>query len=145
MVLLRIQSDNGPVLITEAIRQWIEAVGVEPVYIEPGSPWENGYCESFNARFRDKLLNGGVIYTLRDAQIVTGQWRRLYNTKRSHSAIGYRPPAPESVIHMEQKRLMHEIFNRTERWWLITSLIHRLKRPKCFDDGQVRKPISMCY
>ena len=109
-----IRSDNSPEFIAEAVRQWIKAVGAETVYIEPGSPWENGYCESFNARFRDGPLNGGIFYTLRDAQIVTGQWRRHYkpsrphyNTKRPHSGIGYRAPAPESVIHIEQERLMH--------------------------------------
>ena len=67
-----IRSDNGPEFIAEAVRQWIKAVGAETVYIEPGSPWENGYCDSFNARFRDELLNGVIFYTLRDAQIVTG-------------------------------------------------------------------------
>ena len=91
-----IRSDNGPEFIAEAVRQWIKAVGAETAYIEPGSPWENGYCESFNARFRDELLNGEIFYSLKEAQIVIEQWRRHYNTKRPHSALGYRPPAPES-------------------------------------------------
>jgi len=102
-----IRSDNGPEFIADAVRQWIKAVGAETAYIEPGSPWENGYCESFNARFRDELLNGEIFYSLREAQIVIEQWRRHYNTKRPHSALGYRPPAPESIIPMEEKRMMH--------------------------------------
>ena len=109
------RSDNGPAFTAEAVGHWIKAVGAETVYIEPGSPWENGYCKSSNARFRGKLLNGGIFYTLRDAQIVTGQWRPHYNTKCPHSAIGYRPPAPESVIPIKEKRLTHEISNRTKR------------------------------
>ena len=102
-----IRSDNGPEFIADAVRQWISAVGAETAYIEPGSPWENGYCESFNARFRDELLNGEIFYSLKEAQIVIEQWRRHYNTKRPHSALGYRPPAPESIIPLKEKRMMH--------------------------------------
>jgi len=102
-----IRSDNGPEFIAEAVRQWIKAVGAQTAYIEPGSPWENGYCESFNARFRDELLNGEIFYSLNEARIVIEQWRRHYNTKRPHSAPGYKPPAPESIIPMEEKRMMH--------------------------------------
>ena len=72
-----------------------------------GSPWENGYCESFNARFRDEFLNGEVFYSLREAQILIEQWRKHYNTKRPHSALGYRPPAPETVVPMDQRPIMH--------------------------------------
>ncbi|MGD1924473.1 MAG: transposase, partial [Paracoccaceae bacterium] len=71
-----------------------------------GSPWENGYCESFNARFRDELLNGEIFYSLREAQILIEQWRRHYNTVHPHSALGYRPPAPESIIPMDHTPLM---------------------------------------
>ena len=102
-----IRSDNGPEFIADAVRQWIKAVGAQTAYIEPGSPWENGYCESFNARFRDELLNGEIFYSLKEARIVIEQWQRHYNTKRTHSALGYRPPAPESIIPMEVKRMMH--------------------------------------
>jgi len=102
-----IRSDNGPEFIAEAVRQWIKAVGSNTAYIEPGSPWENGYCESFNARFRDELLNGEIFYSLKEAQIVIEQWRQHYKTKRPHSALGYRPPAPESIIPMEEKPMMH--------------------------------------
>jgi len=102
-----IRSDNGPEFIADAVMQWIKAVGAQTAYIEPGPPWENGYCESFNARFRDELLNGEIFYSLKEARIVIEQWRRHYNTKRPHSALGYRPPAPESIIPMEVKRMMH--------------------------------------
>ncbi|MDC3309582.1 transposase, partial [bacterium] len=76
-------------------------------YIEPGSPWENGYCESFNARFRDELLNGEISCSLREAQILIERWRPHYNTVRPHSALGYRPPAPESIITVDQNPTMH--------------------------------------
>ena len=80
-----IRSDNGPKLIAEAVRGWIKAVGAKTAYIEPGSPWENGYCESFNGRMRDELLNGEIFYSLHEAQIIIEQWRCHYNTKRPHS------------------------------------------------------------
>ncbi|WP_171123504.1 MULTISPECIES: IS3 family transposase [unclassified Ruegeria] len=102
-----IRSDNGPEFVAQAVRDWIAAVGAQTAYIEPGSPWENGYCESFNGRFRDELLNGEVFYSLREAQILIEQWRRHYNTKRPHSALGYRPPAPETIIPMDYRPTMH--------------------------------------
>ncbi len=102
-----IRSDDGPEFIAEAVRDWIAAVGVKTAYIQPGSPWENGYVESFNARLRDKLLNGEIFYSLREAQIVIEQWRKHYNTKRPHSAIGYRPPAPESIIPLQERPTMN--------------------------------------
>ncbi len=102
-----IRSDNGPEFIAEAVRNWIRAVGAKTAYIEPGSPWENGYIEGFNARFRDELLNGEIFYSLREAQIVIEQWRKHYNTKRPHSALGYRPPAPESIVPMDQRPVMN--------------------------------------
>ena len=102
-----IGSDNGPEFIAEAIRDWIKAVGAKTAYIEPGSPWENGYCESSNGRMRDELLNGEIFYSLREAQIIIKKWRNLYNTKRPHSALGYRPPAPEAIVPMDQRPIMH--------------------------------------
>jgi putative transposase len=102
-----IRSDNGPEFIAQKVRDWIEAVGAKTAYIEPGSPWENGYCESFNARFRDELLNGEIFYSLKEAQIVIEEWRKHYNTVRPHSALGYRPPAPESIVPLDQKPIMH--------------------------------------
>ena len=102
-----IRSDNGPEFIAQAVRDWIAAVGAKTAYIEPGSPWENGYCESFNPRLRDELLNGEVFYSLREAQILIEQWRKHYNTKRPHSALGYRPPAPETIVPMDPRPIMH--------------------------------------
>jgi transposase InsO family protein len=93
-----IRSDNGPEFIAKAVQDWIAAVGARTAYIEPGSPWENGYIESFNARLRDELLNGEIFYTLAEARIVIESWRRFYNTRRPHGSLGYRPPAPEVFI-----------------------------------------------
>ena len=93
-----IRSDNGPEFVAEALRNWISAVGAKTAYIEPGSPWENGYVESFNARLRDELLNGEIFYSLREAQIIIESWRRHYNTVRPHQSLGYKPPAPEVFI-----------------------------------------------
>jgi putative transposase len=92
-----IRSDNGPEFVAKAVRDWIAAVGAKTAYIEPGSPWENGYCESFNAKLRDELLNGEIFYSLAEARIVIESWRRHYNTQRPHSSLGYRPPAPEVI------------------------------------------------
>ncbi len=92
-----IRSDNGPEFTAHAVRDWLPKAGVTTLFIEPGSPWENGYCESFNARLRDELLNGELFYTLREAQVVIERWRRHYNTRRPHSSLGYRPPAPEAI------------------------------------------------
>jgi len=97
----------GPEFIAQKVRDWILAVGAKTAYIEPGSPWENEYCESFNARFRDELLNGELFYTLREAQILIEQWCIHYNTVRPHSALGYHPPAPQSIVPMEQRPKMH--------------------------------------
>lgn len=93
-----IRSDNGPEFVAEALRGWIAAVGAKTAYIEPGSPWENSYCESVNGKLRDELLNGEVFYTLKEAQIMIEAWRRHYNTIRPHSSLGYRPPAPEAIV-----------------------------------------------
>ena len=102
-----IRSDNGPEFIAEAFKGWVKAVGAKTAYIEPGSPWENGYCESFNGRMRDELLNGEIFYSLHEAQIIVERWRNHYNTKRPHSALGCRPPAPEAIIPMDQRPIMH--------------------------------------
>ncbi|NVO26728.1 IS3 family transposase [Donghicola sp. C2-DW-16] len=102
-----IRSDNGPEFIAQAVQDWIKAVGAKTAYIEPGSPWENGYCESFNARFRDEFLNGEIFYSLREAQILIEAWRKHFNTKRPHSALSYRPPAPETTNQMDPRPVMH--------------------------------------
>jgi putative transposase len=93
-----IRSDNGPEFVAKMVRNWITAVGAKTAYIEPGSPWENGYVESFNARLRDELLNGEVFYSLREAEVVIESWRRHYNAVRPHASLGFRPPAPEVVL-----------------------------------------------
>ena len=93
-----IRSDNGPEFIAKSVREWIAAVGARTAYIEPGSPWENGYCESFNSKLRDELLNGEIFYTLREAQVLIESWRHHYNTLRPHSSLDYRPPAPEVSV-----------------------------------------------
>ena len=92
-----IRSDNGAEMTAKVVRNWLTRVGAKTLYIEPGSPWENGYCESFNGKLRDELLNGEIFYSLKEAQIVVEQWRKHYNTIRPHSAIGYRPPAPQTI------------------------------------------------
>src|ERR1035438_2516374 len=92
------RSDNGPEFVAEKLRKWLSAVGAKTLYIEPGSPWENGYCESFNGKLRDECLNGEIFYSLKEAQVVIEQWRVQYNTVRPHSSLGYRPPAPVTMM-----------------------------------------------
>lgn len=92
-----IRSDNGAEFTAGVVREWLGKVGVKTLYIEPGSPWENGYVESFNGKLRDELLNGEIFYSAKEAKVLIEQWRRHYNTKRPHSALGYRPPAPETI------------------------------------------------
>ncbi len=89
-----IRSDNGPEMVAKVLRHWLTGLGSKSLYIEPGSPWENGYCESFNGKLRDELLNGEIFYSLKEAQVIIEKWRVHYNTRRPHSALGYRPPAP---------------------------------------------------
>jgi len=91
-----IRSDNGAEMTAKIVRQWLASVGAKTLYIAPGSPWENGYCESFNGKMRDELLNGEIFYSLKEAKVVIGQWRHHYNTIRPHSSLGYRPPAPQT-------------------------------------------------
>jgi transposase InsO family protein len=90
-----IRSDNGPEFTAQAVREWLGRVDVKTLFIEPGSPWENGYVESFNGKFRDELLNLELFYTLAEARVLIERWRIEYNTRRPHSSLGYRPPAPE--------------------------------------------------
>ncbi|SHE93274.1 Integrase core domain-containing protein [Ruegeria intermedia] len=125
LVILRgaprfMRSDNWPKFIAQAVRDWIAAVGAKTAYIEPRSPCENGYRESCNGRFRDELLNGEVFYSLREAQILIEQWRKHYNTKRPHSALDYRPPAPETTIPMEQRPMMHQQSNWSSQMRLLS-------------------------
>jgi putative transposase len=91
-----IRSDNGPEFVAEIVRGWLKRLGVETLFIEPGSPWENGYIESFNGKFRYELLDGEILDTVLEARVVTETWRRHYNSVRPHSSLGYKPPAPEA-------------------------------------------------
>jgi putative transposase len=93
-----IRSDNGSEFTAQAVRDWLKKLGVKTLYIEPGSPWENGYNESFNGKLRDELLNGEIFYSLAEARYLIERWRRHYNQIRPHSSLGYRPPAPEAVL-----------------------------------------------
>lgn len=94
-----IRSDNGSEFIAKDLRKWLLKVGVNTLFIEPGSPWENGYIESFNGKLRNEILNGEIFYTLNEAKIIIGQWKDHYNHKRPHSSLGYKPPVPESMEH----------------------------------------------
>jgi len=91
-----LRSDNGSEMTAKVMRDWLAQVEAKTLYSEPGSPWENGYCESFNGKLRDELLNGEIFYSLKEAQIVVEQWRKHYNTIRPHSSLGYWPPAPQT-------------------------------------------------
>ncbi len=93
-----IRSDNGPEFVATRVRSWLGRIGVKTLYIEPGSPWENGYCESFNSKLRDELLAGEQFSTLHEAQVLIERWRRHDNTVRPHSSLGYRSPAPETIL-----------------------------------------------
>lgn len=92
-----IRSDNGPEFTSKTVRNWLQRLNVQTLFIEPGSPWENGYNESFNGKLRDELLNGEIFTTLLEAQVLIERWRKEYNEFRPHSALGYCPPAPEAV------------------------------------------------
>lgn len=92
-----VRSDNGPEFIATKLREWFKDLQVQTLFIEPGSPWENGYCESFNSKLRDEFLNGEIFYTLQEVDVLINRWRIYYNTIRPHSSLGYRPPAPETL------------------------------------------------
>ena len=93
-----IRSDNGSEFTAIAVREWLPRLGVKTLYIEPGSPWENGYNESFNGKLRDELLNGEIFYTLMEAKVLIERWRQHYNTIRPHSSLDYKPPAPVTIL-----------------------------------------------
>jgi transposase InsO family protein len=93
-----LRSDNGPEFVAHDLRQWLTDTGAKTMYIEPGSPWENGYCESFNSKMRDEFLNGEIFYSIKELRVLAERWRKHYNTVRPHSSLGYRPPAPEAWL-----------------------------------------------
>jgi transposase InsO family protein len=100
-----IRSDNGSEFTARVVRGWLERLGVKTLFIEPGSPWENGYIESFNGKFRDELLNGEIFDTLVEARVIVERWRREYNQRRPHSSLGYAPPAPEALLPVQTYQL----------------------------------------
>jgi transposase InsO family protein len=104
-----IRSDNGPEFIAKRLRRWLKRHRIDTLFIEPGSPWENGYIESFNGKLRDELLKREIFDTLIEAQVLIERWRQEYNTVRPHSSLGYRPPAPETVQPrwLNQQTLSH--------------------------------------
>jgi putative transposase len=140
-----IRSDNGPEFIAKSLRRWLKASGVKTLYIEPGSPWENGYIESFNGKLRDELLNRELFDTLFEAKVLADRWKREYNTVRPHSSLGYQPPAPEAILvyilprhHQYQKRgpfldrrCLAENNGLRRRRGNHTSSIHKAGRPGC--------------
>jgi transposase InsO family protein len=93
-----LRSDNGPEFVARDLRKWLADTGAKTLHIEPGSPWENGYCESFNSKLRDEFLNGEIFYSIKEIRVLAERWRIHYNTVRPHSSLGYRPPAPEAWI-----------------------------------------------
>lgn len=104
-----IRSDNGSEFTANLVRKWLNELGVKTLFIEPGSPWENGYIESFNGKLRDELLNREIFYTLKEAKILIEMWRKEYNQIRPHSSLGYRPPAPEAIRISLAKPLCHTL------------------------------------
>ena len=104
-VPVHIRSDNGSEFTAQRVRTWLNKLSVKPLFIEPGSPWENGFIESFNGKMRDELLAGEIFYTLKEAQVLIEIWRKYYNTIRPHSALNYQPPAPAVVLPQASQNL----------------------------------------
>jgi transposase InsO family protein len=100
-----LRSDNGPKFVAKDLRKWLAATGAQTAYIEPGSPWENGFCESFNSKLRDEFLNGEIFYSMKELRVLAERWRVHYNTIRPHSSLGYRPPAHLDLAHLLCGRL----------------------------------------
>ena len=98
-----VRCDNGPEMVARALREWLAQLGTKTLYIEPGSPWQNGYCESFNGKLRDECLKLEIFYSLKEAQVIIGAWRDHYNRVRPHSSLGYRPPAPMTMEAIAQQ------------------------------------------
>ena len=112
-----IRSDNGPEFTARGVRDWLKRLQVKTLFSEPGSPWENGYVESFNGKLRDELLDGEIFYTLREAKVLLERWRQHYNKVRPHSALGYRPPAPEAVLSPAQNKFIpNQTGQKTASW-----------------------------
>jgi putative transposase len=125
-----IRSDNGAEFVAKDLRQWLAATGARTLYIESGSPWENGYCESFNSKLRDEFLNGEIFYSLEEVQVLAERWHIHYNTIRPHSSLGYRSPAPETWQH-EIKTGYGEVESRV-----------RLPLPHTLDGGEISTKLA---
>ncbi len=121
-----IRSDNGPEFVARDLRNWLADTGAKTLYIEPGSPWENGYCESFNSKLRDEFLNGEIFYSMKELRVLAERWRIHYNTVRPHSSQGYRPPAPQACQGTNNQG--HGEVESTNRFPL-------LHTPDCDGDG----------
>ena len=93
-----VRSDTGPEFVAKDLRKWLADTGAKTLYIEPGSPWENGFCESFNSKLRDEFLNPEIFYSIKELRVLAERWRIHYNTVRPHSSLGYKPPAPEAWL-----------------------------------------------
>jgi putative transposase len=104
-----LRSDNGPEFVAHDLRQWLANTGAKTSYIEPGSPWENGYCESFNSKLRDEFLNGELSYSMKEIRVLAERWRIHFNTVRPHSSLGYRPPAPEAWQRSPGRKGWHSL------------------------------------
>jgi putative transposase len=99
-----LRSDNGPEFVARDLREWLAGTRTKTMYIEPGSPWENGYCESFNSKVQDEFLKGEIFYSMKELRVLASRWQHHYNTVRPHSSLGYKPPAPEAVLPETSKR-----------------------------------------
>ncbi len=118
-----LRSDNGPEFVAKDLRKWLAKTGATILYIEPGSPWENGYCESFNSRLRDEFLNGEIFYSIKELRVLAERWRVHYNTVRPHSSLSYRPPAPETWLTSIARQQGEPVASLTARL-AATSCIH---------------------
>ena len=119
-----IRSDNGPEFTAKQVRNWLQRVGVKTLFIEPGSPWENGYIESFNGKLRDELLNREIFYTLKEAQVLIENWRVECNTFRPHMSLGYQPPAPEAILPRDGRDIFPNLLNLKNKEGLTQEMVH---------------------
>ena len=108
-VPVHIRSDNGSEFTAKRVRNWLERLSIKPLYIEPGSPWENGCVESFNGKMRDELLAGEIFYSIEEAQVLIEMWRQYYNSVRPHSSLDYKPPALAAVLPLASQNLQVEL------------------------------------
>lgn len=116
-----LRSDNGPEFTAKKVRHWLEQVEVRTLFIQPGSPWENGYVESFHGKLRAELINREIFDTLLEAKVLIERWRRYYNTLRPHSSLGYRPPAPEAIDEHQVADCQLTSIHKQFRWLEVTA------------------------